>query len=155
MPYPAPIWEWPTVPFFGLSVGVFCVGWCGVPVGRSVVVVVCLAIGPDCSRTQVQSYSWDSVQHINVLELAAVLNFLRFAARDLEWANLRVFHIVDSRVVSCVLAKGRSSSKLLNRLLRRICSVLVACDLYILPLWTISQWNFGDIPSRVVGRPPD
>ena len=75
--------------------------------------------------------------------------------RDLGWAQLRLSHIVDSRVVSCVLAKGRSSSKLLNRLLRRICSILVAADLYLLPLWIISQWKFGDIPSRVVGRPPD
>ena len=104
---------------------------------------------------QVQSYPWDVTNHINVLELSAVFNFLRYATRDLGWCQLRLFHIVDSRVVSCVLAKGRSSSKLLNRILRRICSILVATDLYILPLWTISQWNFGDLPSRVFDHPPD
>ena len=93
--------------------------------------------------------------HINILELAAVLNFVRYATRDLLWIEVRFFHVVDSRVTSCVLAKGRSSSKILNRILRRIGALLIICDLYLLPLWTISQWNFADEPSRVWGRPPD
>ena len=96
----------------------------------------------------VQAYSWDNSQHINVLELTAVLNFIRMAVKEYDWSELRFFHVVDSRVCSCVLAKGRSSSRALNRLLRRITAVCVACDLYLLPIWTLSAWNFADIPSR-------
>ena len=124
-------------------------GTCGAggPVGR----LLCFVV----FSPEVESYKWDSVQHINVLELIAFFNFLRFAARDLGWVETMFFHVVDSRVTSCVLAKGRSSSKNLNRLLRRICALLVACDLYLYPLWTISQWNFVDLLSRVWGLPPD
>ena len=118
-------------------------------VGRSW--LVCLVVG----SPEVQSYKWDSVQHINVLELAVVFTCLRHVARDLGLVEKRFFHIVDSRVTSCVLAKGRSSSKILNRTLRRISALLIACDLYLYPLWTISQWNFADLPSRVWDPPPD
>ena len=103
----------------------------------------------------VQAYRWDQSQHINVLELSAVLNFLRLAAREWEWSSLRLFHIVDSRVCSCVIAKGRSSSRLLNRILRRISALCLACDLYILPVWTLSAWNFADIPSRAFAPAKD
>ena len=116
---------------------------------RSVGAWLCL-FGVALGWCEVQCYAWDSTQHINVLELSAVFNFVRYAVRVYGWHQLRLVHVVDSRVVSCVLAKGRSSSKLLNRILRRLCSLLLAADLYLLPVWTISQWNHGDIPSRVV-----
>ena len=67
-----------------------------------------------------------------------------------EAHDMRFFHILDSRVSSCVLAKGRSSSVLLNRILRRVASVLLAADLVVLPLWTISAWNYSDYGSRAV-----
>ena len=100
-----------------------------------------------------QSYAWTQTQHINVLELLAFLNFLRqFTAKDGN--AIRFYHVLDSRVSSCVLAKGRSSSKLLNRILRRVTALLLASDAYCLPLWTISSWNFSDVGSRC-SRPPD
>ena len=63
---------------------------------------------------------------------------------------MRLFHVVDSMVTSSVLAKGRSSSRVLNRILRRICALVLAADLYVLPLWTISGWNFSDSGSRYI-----
>ena len=60
-------------------------------------------------------------------------------------------HIVDSMVVAAVMTKGRSSSKVPNRTLRRMCGVVVAADLYILPLWTLSGRNFADAGSRMFG----
>lgn len=66
---------------------------------------------------------------------------------------LRMIHIVDSMVVAAVITKGRSSSKILIRTLRRMCAVVIVADLYILPLWTLSGWNFADTGSRMF-RPP-
>ena len=101
----------------------------------------------------IQSYAWTQPQHINVLELLAFFNFLRqFTAKS--GRSVRFYHVLDSRVCSCVLAKGRSSSKLLNRIPRRIAAVLLASDAYCFPLWTISSWNFADVGSRS-SRPPD
>ena len=97
----------------------------------------------------VQSYRWQQSQHINVLEMLAFFNFLR-RITALGESSFRFFHILDSRVCSCVIAKGRSSSKLLNRVLRRINSLLLSSDCYALPLWTISAWNFSDAGSRFV-----
>ena len=68
--------------------------------------------------------------------------------------NIRFFHVFDSRVCSCVIAKGRSSSRVLNRILRRVASLLLASDAYALPLWTISAWNFSDSGSRVLAPAP-
>ena len=96
-----------------------------------------------------QSYKWHNSNHINVLELAAFLNFVKFACREKNLAGERFFHVLDSRVAACVVAKGRSSSKLLNRLLRRLVALFIVADLYVFPLWTISAWNFADAPSRV------
>ena len=60
----------------------------------------------------------------------------------------RAMHIFDSRVCSCVVAKGRSSSKALNRSLRRYAGYSLAMDVQLVPLWTVSGWNFCDQGSR-------
>ena len=57
-------------------------------------------------------------------------------------------------VALLVVAKGRSSSTKLNRILRRVTSLMLAGDVYVCPLWTVSGWNFSDFGSRAV-RPPD
>ena len=98
----------------------------------------------------IQSYSWQSAQHINVLELIAFLNYYKCMSAYTVNSHLRFFHIFDSRVCSCVIAKGRSSSRVLNRILRRVASLLLASDAYVLPLWTISAWIFSDSGSRVL-----
>ena len=67
--------------------------------------------------------------------------------------EVRMIHILDSRVVSCVLAKGRSSSERLNYTLRRVAALLLASDVYVFPLWTVSGWNCADFGSRAF-RPP-
>ena len=72
----------------------------------------------------VQSYIRTTEQHINVLELVAFLNYSKCMTAYSSNHNHRFFHVLDSRVCSCVLAKGSSSSKVLNRSLRRVCSLL-------------------------------
>ena len=97
----------------------------------------------------VQSYKWREPQHINVLEFTAFLSFFRMRCSSIHFHSKRTFHIFDSRVCSCVIAKGRSSSKVLNRPLRRYGAFSLAADTYVLPLWTISSWNFSDAVTRV------
>ena len=64
--------------------------------------------------------------------------------------SCRFLHVLDSRVVSCVLAKGRSSSSKLNRVLRRVSALMLASDVYVFPLWTVSGWNFADFGTRAL-----
>ena len=97
-----------------------------------------------------QSYGWATPQHINVLELIACFNYLRAVISRYDCHGLRFFHIVDSMVTSAVLSKGRSSSKVLNRTLRRVSALALAGDLYLLPVWTVSGWNYSDHGSRYV-----
>ena len=101
----------------------------------------------------VQSYEWKQAQHINALEFTALLNYVRRVVAEPSNHSLRCFHVLDSRVSSCIVAKGRSSSRIINRLCRRLAAFTLASDTYFLPLWTISKWNFSDAASR--HHPPD
>ena len=58
----------------------------------------------------VQTYAWQQPQHINVLELLAYFNYLRMYVMKPRNHSHRFLHVFDSRVCSCVVAKGRSSS---------------------------------------------
>ena len=97
-----------------------------------------------------QSYRWQNSQHINILELVSFFNYLRACVAVAENHNCRFLHVLDSRVASCILAKGRSSSTKLNRVLSRVGSLMLASDTYVLPMWTISGWNFSDHGSRAL-----
>ena len=68
------------------------------------------------------SYPWGEKQHINILESVAFLIYFRTCCSSIQFHSKRAFHIFDSRVCSCAIAKGRSSSKVLNRPLRRYCA---------------------------------
>ena len=97
----------------------------------------------------VAAYPWRQAQHINVLEFVAFLSFVRQRATSVDFHSKRFFHVFDSRVAAAVAAKGRSSSKVLNRPLRRYLAYALATDTYVLALWTISAWNFADAASRL------
>ena len=96
----------------------------------------------------IMSYAWRQEAHINELELLAVAVFLKRRARTRTQQHLRFFHALDSMVSRGVLAKGRSSSRRLNKVARRCRAYLLAMDNYMFPLWPISRWNFADKASR-------
>ena len=96
----------------------------------------------------VQSYAWNQSGHINVLELLAFLNYLKKVTADERQHSSRILHVLDSNVSACVVAKGRSSSRLRNRILRRVGALSLGADVYCFPVWTISAWNFSDAGSR-------
>ena len=90
-----------------------------------------------------RAYRRKEPQHINILELTVFLTELRRRARDPKEHGRRFFCIVDSPVTFYVLAKGRSSSKRLNRVCRRVTAVSLASGIIPMTLWTISKWNFS------------
>ena len=96
----------------------------------------------------VLSYRWSASQHINVLEVTAVLTEFRRRLRDPDNMNTRFLNVVDSLVTYFALTKGRSGSKRLNRTLRRIMALNLASKSVLISLWTLSQWNYADVASR-------
>eukprot|EP00438_Fugacium_kawagutii_P020958 Skav211849 [mRNA] locus=scaffold305:925833:932175:+ [translate_table: standard] len=95
-----------------------------------------------------QSYPWRGGEHINVLELRAILKGLEWRARSSAFHSCRFLHLSDSQICLSVLCKGRSSSRRINRLLRRVHSLCLALDAYPLWAWISSRLNPADEPSR-------
>ena len=96
----------------------------------------------------VMSFPWAQEAHINELEMCAILATTKHRGRSTAKFHQRWFHIVDSMVSRGVLAKGRSSSRRLNRVMRKNTASLLAQNSYQVPMWTISRWNFADDASR-------
>eukprot|EP00435_Cladocopium_sp_Y103_P045195 s780_g12.t3 len=90
---------------------------------------------PDCVRRTgvdprrwlwrtAQSYRWTKREHINLLELRAVLRCLEWRSRSSSFHTCRFMHLSDSQIVLAVLTKGRSSSRRVNRLLRKVARLM-------------------------------
>ena len=97
----------------------------------------------------VQSYRWVHDQHINILEFMSFFNYLRSLSNKRHLQHLRLFHLFDSKVVCGVLGKGRSPSRRMNRCCRRLLPQVLGMDIYVMTLWTISDWQYSDAASRV------
>eukprot|EP00435_Cladocopium_sp_Y103_P034012 s218_g8.t1 len=98
-----------------------------------------------------QAYRWRRPEHINLLELRAILRALEWRARSTTFASCRFVHLSDSQICLAVLNKGRSSSRRINRILRKIASLIVTLNLYPLWGWIQSRLNPADAPSRKYG----
>ena len=97
----------------------------------------------------VTGWSWkDKGEHINALELRAVLTTIRWRVEQLKQTDIRCLHLVDSLVTLHSLSRGRSSSRKLMRTVMRISSYLLATGLQ--PLWGYinTKDNPADRPSR-------
>ena len=95
-----------------------------------------------------QSYPFRKEQPINVLELRALLNYLRFRRKKQHKLCTRILIILDSQVAVSVASKGRSSSLQLNAVLQRIAALCLACRFQIVYAWCRSALNPADAPSR-------
>eukprot|EP00438_Fugacium_kawagutii_P025118 Skav230791 [mRNA] locus=scaffold312:65520:71347:+ [translate_table: standard] len=67
----------------------------------------------------IMAYPWRQEGHINELEVNAVAVFLKRRARSQRQHSTKFFHVLDSSVSRGALAKGRSSSKRLNKVVRK------------------------------------
>ena len=87
-------------------------------------------------------------EHINSLELRAVLTGVRWRILKQKSVRCRYIHLVDSLVCLHSLARGRSSSKKLRRTLLRINALLLCSG--TLPTWAYvhTSQNPADRPSR-------
>jgi len=96
------------------------------------------------------SFKWTQESHINVLEAQALFTHLRRVVKghSEKGVGVRLIFVVDSQVIFYAVSKGRSPSTRLNRILRRLMALQLAADVYVYPLWTISAWNYADVPSR-------
>ena len=87
-------------------------------------------------------------EHINLLEMRALIKTFEWRCRNSNFGDVRALHLCDSQVVLSVSVKGRSSSKRLNKLLRKYAAVQMAGGIYPLVAWIESHLNPADAPSR-------
>ena len=92
------------------------------------------------------SWTFRKQSHINILEMASMLRLANKLAEERH--PLRVVNLVDSYVCRCAASKGRTSSRALSAILRRLNAISVAARLY----WTFpycpTRWNPADDPTR-------
>ena len=93
-------------------------------------------------------------RHINVQELHAVMQTMRWRCRKLSNIRTRICHAhaVNSQVTMAVLSKGRNSSRQLNRLLLKSNAIVLAASLQLLIVYVKTDWNPADRPSRWLVR---
>ena len=91
-------------------------------------------------------------EHINVLECRAVVLMLRQRLREPSQLGIRFLHLVDSRVCLGMIAKGRTSSLRLRRVLGKVNALLVAGHCGMTLGFCRTHLNPSDRPSRRAGR---
>eukprot|EP00438_Fugacium_kawagutii_P030021 Skav233810 [mRNA] locus=scaffold7867:43550:47330:- [translate_table: standard] len=97
----------------------------------------------------IAGWQWTlGAEHINSLELRAVLTSLKWRLEHGKQVNQRVLHLTDSLVCLNVLARGRSSSRKLRRTLSKVNALCLAGNLQ--PVWGYihTSENPADRPSR-------
>lgn len=86
------------------------------------------------------------LRHINLQELASVL---RLATDLVELKRpLRAVALVDSVVTRGAVSKGRSSSRAIASVLKRLCSTFVAGSIYMTLPFCPTRLNTADDPTR-------
>ena len=95
------------------------------------------------------SYKWkQGGQHINTLEVTAVLDLLRKLGRDAKYHGHKLIILVDNQVAISCITKGRSSARGLQGPLRRLSAVCLVGHFRLCLGWIKSKWNPADGPSR-------
>jgi hypothetical protein len=97
----------------------------------------------------VSGWKWTlGKEHINALELRAILTTLRWRIEHQHQVSLRFIHLTDSLVCLHCLTRGRSSSRRLRRTMSRINVLILAANLH--PAWGYvhTDQNPADKPSR-------
>jgi len=94
-----------------------------------------------------RAWFWKERVHINLLETRVVLSLFEQRLRQ-EKVSRRLNVLLDSTVARCALAKGRSSSRAIQHLLRKAASVQLAADLYPSYSHAPTKLNIADDPTR-------
>lgn len=97
----------------------------------------------------VAGWKWTGTpEHINSLELRAILTSLRWRLEHQRHQRTRFIHLTDSLVCLHALSRGRSSSRKLRRTMSRISALILATSVH--PVWGYvhTHQNPADKPSR-------
>lgn len=94
------------------------------------------------------SCRWTRPEHINGLEMRAILLALQWRVSHLKEVNVRILHLTDSYVCMSIISKGRTSSDLLLTTLRRIAALCFSFGIYPILLHVESSENPTDSASR-------
>ena len=86
--------------------------------------------------------------HINRLELRAIYTTIRWRVLRQKQLRVRFLHLTDSMVCLHVLNRGRSSSLKIQTLMYRLCSLVLATGLHLIPAYVSTNSNPADRPSR-------
>lgn len=87
-------------------------------------------------------------EHINGLEMRAVLTALKWRLEKQKKLHTKLVHLVDSLVCLHALSRGRSSSKKLKRTLLRANALLLATKSHVVWAYVHTKQNPADAPSR-------
>ena len=87
-------------------------------------------------------------EHINVLELRAVLATLKWRIEKCQSFNTKFVHLTDSLVVLHALSRGRSSSRKMRRTVLRTNAYLLASNNVAVWTYVHTTLNPADKPSR-------
>ena len=95
------------------------------------------------------STKWQLSEHINTLELRAILLSLEARMRKHKLTGRRVLHLSDSFVSVSVLSKGRSSARSIQIVARKIGAILLINGAFLLMGHVDSLENPTDKASRL------
>ena len=100
-----------------------------------------------CAPWQLVSV-WDFpvTLHINLLELSAVVRLVQRLVK--RGVPVRVVILVDSNVIRCAAAKGRSSARALRKALSRLSALCVGGGIYPVYAFCPTRYNVADDPTR-------
>ena len=94
--------------------------------------------------------TWKIREHINKLELRSILLAVQFRVNHHQETNMRIFHISDSYVCLSIIGKGRTGSKQLTKVLKKLNALLLAHGLTLVVGHVESTMNPTDGASRAV-----
>ena len=97
---------------------------------------------------KVFAFHWKKADHINALELRAIIQAIEWRVTHLKECHLRVFHLTNSYVCMSIISKGRSSSAMMRPLLGRLSALLLTMGLYLIVSHVESTENPTDDASR-------
>ena len=96
-----------------------------------------------------RAFRWKRSEHINLLELRAALHAVQWRCRRASYRDFRTMLLIDNQAILAVIAKGRSSSKKVNNLLRRLAALCCTLNIYLLVCWVDTVDNPADEASRL------
>ena len=102
----------------------------------------------DRSWREIISAPFVHAEHINVLELRALTNGVKWVLSSPSGLRARMLTWCDSMVVMYAVRKGRSSAYQLLKRLRILAAILMASGVTLYCNWIPTEVNPADVPSR-------